>query len=96
MPLLMQDEIIRKLNALSHWKLVDHQINRNYVFLDFVEAIRFVNRVAELAEDLDHHPDMLIHSWNNVSITLSTHSEGGLTEKDFKLAEQVEDLFGEY
>jgi 4a-hydroxytetrahydrobiopterin dehydratase len=93
MPLLSQDDIKQKLKALSHWQVVDNQITRNYVNTNFVEAIRFVNQIAELAQDLDHHPDILIHSWNNVSITLSTHSEGGLTNKDFVLAERIEKLF---
>lgn len=93
MPLLQQKDIERKLSPLAHWELIDNQIIRNYVHINFVEAIRFVTELAELAEDLDHHPDILIHSWNNVSITLSTHSEGGLTEKDFRLAEKIENLF---
>ncbi len=93
MPLLHEKDISRKLQPLTHWELIDNQITRNYVHLNWVEAIRFVSEVAELAEDLDHHPDILIHSWNNVAITLSTHSEGGLTEKDFRLAEKIEDLF---
>ena len=93
MPLLSQDDIKQKLQTLPHWELVDKQITRNYVHVNFVEAIRFVNQVAELAEDLDHHPDILIHSWNNVSITLSTHSEGGLTDKDFVMADRIEKLF---
>jgi len=96
MPLLSQEEITRKLQTLSHWELIDNQITRNYVHLNFVEAIRFVTELAELAEDLDHHPDILIHSWNNVSVTLSTHSEGGLTEKDFRLAAKIEDLFDDF
>jgi 4a-hydroxytetrahydrobiopterin dehydratase len=96
MPLISQEEITRKLQTLPHWELIDNQITRNYVHLNFVEAIRFVTELAELAEDLDHHPDILIHSWNNVSVTLSTHSEGGLTEKDFRLAEKIEDLFDDF
>jgi 4a-hydroxytetrahydrobiopterin dehydratase len=52
----------------------------------------FVNRVADEAEALDHHPDILIHGWNNVRLSVTTHSEGGLTEKDFKLAERINRL----
>ena len=96
MALLSKEEIVRKLQTLSHWELVENQITRNYVHLNFVEAVRFVTELAELAEDLGHHPDILIHSWNNVSITLSTHSEGGLTDKDFVLAERIEDLFDDF
>ncbi|MBN1478915.1 4a-hydroxytetrahydrobiopterin dehydratase [candidate division KSB1 bacterium] len=96
MSLLTQDEIIRQLQVLSHWELIDNQIIRTFVFKNFIEAVRFVTHVAEMAEDLDHHPDILIHSWNNVTITLSTHSEGGLTEKDFKLAKLIKDLFEQF
>ena len=49
----------------------------------------FVNRVADEAEAMDHHPDILIHGWNNVRLSVMTHSEGGLTAKDFKLAERI-------
>jgi 4a-hydroxytetrahydrobiopterin dehydratase len=59
---------------------------------DFAAAIAFVNRVAELAEAANHHPDILVHGWNMVRLTLSTHSEGGLTVADFKLARQIEGL----
>jgi 4a-hydroxytetrahydrobiopterin dehydratase len=52
----------------------------------------FVNRVAELAERANHHPDILLHNWNEVRLTLSTHSAGGLTDLDFQLAEQVDRL----
>ena len=55
-------------------------------FDDFAAAIAFVNRVAELAEAANHHPDILVHGWNKVRLTLSTHSEGGLTDADFELA----------
>ena len=58
----------------------------SWTFADFAGAIAFVNRVAELAERANHHPDMLVHGWNKVRLTLSTHSEGGLTDADFELA----------
>ncbi len=53
---------------------------------------RFVNRVAEAAEAANHHPDILVHGWNKVRLTLSTHSEGGLTEADFALAASLDEL----
>jgi 4a-hydroxytetrahydrobiopterin dehydratase len=93
MPVLSPDDIDRNLQTLTHWELLDNQITRNYVHVNFIEAIRFVTELAELAEDMDHHPDILVHSWNNVCVTLSTHSEGGLTEKDFDLAGKIETLF---
>jgi len=90
MTLLTQKEIDHHLEPLSAWELVGHEITRTFTRKNFVEAIEFVDTVAELAEEADHHPDILIHGWNNVTITLSTHSEGGLTEKDFELASKIE------
>lgn len=96
MALLSQDEIERRLERLPDWEQVEQEITRNYVLTNFMEALRFVNKVGEMAEDADHHPDILIHSWNNVTITLSTHSEGGLTENDFELAEKIDEAAEEF
>jgi len=63
---------------------------REYKLADFATAIVFVNRVAELAEVANHHPDILLHGWNRVRLELSTHSEGGLTDADFALARQID------
>jgi 4a-hydroxytetrahydrobiopterin dehydratase len=93
MPLLDDNTIEERLKELSHWEQVENEISRNFVCTDFRTAINFVNLVADLAEEMDHHPDILIHSWNNVSVTLSTHSEGGLTAKDFGLADKIQALF---
>ena len=65
---------------------------RELTFADFGAAIAFVDRVAELAEAANHHPDILVHGWNKVRLTLSTHSQGGLTDADFRLAGQIEEL----
>lgn len=67
-------------------------IARDFAFANFAEAIAFVNRVAEAAERANHHPDILVHGWNKVRLTLSTHSEGGLTDADFQLAAQIDRL----
>jgi len=96
MALLPKDEIERRLDRLPDWEQVEQEITRNYVLTNFREALRFVNQVGEMAEDADHHPDILIHSWNNVTITLSTHSEGGLTENDFELAEKIDEAAEEF
>lgn len=66
-------------------------MRRTYQWKGFLEAMVFVNQVAELAESINHHPDMCIR-WNQVELTLSTHSQGGLTELDFQLAEQCDAL----
>ena len=70
------------------WENNGKEITRTYKFKDFAEALNFVNKVAGLAEAADHHPDIDIR-WNKVRLTLSTHSAGGLTEKDFSLARQI-------
>jgi 4a-hydroxytetrahydrobiopterin dehydratase len=67
-------------------------ITRELTFANFAAAIAFVERVAELAELANHHPDILVHGWNKVRLTLSTHSAGGLTDADFRLAAQLDDL----
>ena len=74
---------------MNGWELKEGQIVKGWKFKDFVEAMAFVNRVAERAEAADHHPDLLIR-YNRVTLTLSTHSAGGLTEKDFSLARQID------
>ena len=84
-------EIHERLEELKDWELIEHQITKEFHFKDFKEAMEFVNKIAEEAERIDHHPDILIR-YNKVSITLTTHSAGGLTYKDFKLAKVIEQL----
>ena len=92
MPLLTQDEISKNLSSLSGWVQEEKQIAKQFQLKDFEEALNFVNKVGAEAEKLNHHPDIFIHSWNKVKITISTHSEGGITNKDFQLAEKIEGL----
>ena len=77
------------MQMVPGWENNGKEITRAYKFSDFKEAMLFVNRVAGLAETADHHPDILIR-YNKVQLTLSTHSAGGLTEKDFSLARQID------
>lgn len=90
MALLSENEIVQRLSGLKDWTQEGNQIVKQYKFKNFVETMGFVTKVAILAERVDHHPDILIE-YSKVTITLSTHSEGGLTEKDFNLASQIED-----
>lgn len=92
MKLINIEEINKKLQDLPGWSLVDNTIQKEFILKDFVDALSFIMKVGFLAEKLDHHPDLLLHSWNKVKIIISTHSEGGLTEKDFNLAEQIEKI----
>ena len=88
--LLSSPEINVSLNKLVDWKLNNQSIEKEFTLKDFTAALAFVNKVGEAAESMDHHPDILIHSWNKVKFTISTHKEGGLTDKDFILAEKIE------
>lgn len=88
---LNNDQIEQKLADTDHWKLDNDKISRLVNFNNFREAMEFVNKVADEAEKMDHHPDMNI-SYDKVELTLTTHSEGGLTEKDFALAKKINQL----
>jgi 4a-hydroxytetrahydrobiopterin dehydratase len=86
------DEEIAQHLAGSEWAREDEAIVREWKLADFAAAIAFVNRVAELAEQANHHPDILVHGWNKVRLELSTHSQGGLTGADFALAAEIDGL----
>ena len=77
------------LAAVPAWSLSDQAIVRTYAFKDFLAAMKFVNAVAGLAEQAGHHPDIDIR-WNRVTLVLTTHDAGGLTEKDFDLARKCD------
>ena len=90
MALLSDNEIRQGLSGLTDWAQEGHQIVKQFKFKNFVGSMGFVTKVAILAERVDHHPDILIE-YSKVKITLSTHSEGGLTDKDFSLASEIEE-----
>jgi 4a-hydroxytetrahydrobiopterin dehydratase len=79
---LTSNEIEQRLKGLSGWKLDGDAIKKQFTFAGFPEAVGFVNRLVPEAEKADHHPDILIN-YKRVTLTYSTHSEGGLTVKDF-------------
>jgi 4a-hydroxytetrahydrobiopterin dehydratase len=89
---LLSDEEIAQALVESPWEREGDAIAREREFPDFAAAIAFVNRVADAAEQADHHPDILIHGWNKVRLTLSTHSEGGVTDADRELARTIDGL----
>ena len=91
MAVLNDDEVQRRLSNLSGWERDGNAIKRQFKFEDFQASVDFVNRITPAAEQMNHHPDLAI-SWNTVDVSLSTHSEGGLTENDFELARQISDL----
>ena len=92
--LLRDDEISAQLEDLPHWSRDEGDepaISATYELTDFAAALAFVNQVGAHAELVDHHPDIDIR-WNKVTLTLSTHSEGGLTDADFALAHRISEL----
>ncbi|MBI2485655.1 MAG: 4a-hydroxytetrahydrobiopterin dehydratase [Deltaproteobacteria bacterium] len=89
MAVLSENEIKERLKDLEGWQLKGKEISKLYTHKDFVDAIAFVNKVAILAEKADHHPDILIN-YNKVTLSLSTHSQGGVTDNDFNLAKRID------
>jgi len=77
-----------ELGKVDGWRLRGKHISRTFAFEDFAGSMRFVNRVARQAESMNHHPDILIQ-YNKVRLSLTTHDEGGLTMKDFRLAQKI-------
>jgi 4a-hydroxytetrahydrobiopterin dehydratase len=88
---LSEEEVQRGLKELKGWTRVENEIKKVYELKDFIHAMGFVNSVALLAEKANHHPDFDIR-WNKVTLTLSTHSAGGLTANDFSLAKAIDSL----
>lgn len=90
---LTDPEIEQALSTVS-WRRDGDRITRSFQLADFRAAMAFVNRVADVAEQLDHHPDISI-SWNRVGLAVTTHDSGGLTARDFDLARAVDSLEAE-
>ncbi|HZT08922.1 MAG TPA: 4a-hydroxytetrahydrobiopterin dehydratase [Chloroflexota bacterium] len=90
MALLTEDGIESALRSLPDWERAGDALRRAIRFPDFLAGIRFVNRVADIAEELDHHPDIDIR-YRTVCFYLSSHDEGGLTERDIRLARRIDE-----
>lgn len=90
--LLSSQKVIEKLNAFRGWELVEGKVQKTYRLEGFIEAVDAVNKIAVLAEHVNHHPDILIHNYNQLTISTWTHSENGITEKDINLAAEIEKL----
>ena len=90
--LLNEEEVVARLRRLP-WEREGDEIVREWRFEDFNEAVAFVNRVAEVAEEANHHPDILVHGWNKVRLTLTTHDAGNtITDSDRAMAERINGL----
>jgi 4a-hydroxytetrahydrobiopterin dehydratase len=88
---LSDEEIKQRLAVLEGWERHGDAIRRGFKLADFKGSVKFVNRLTPEAEEMNHHPDLEI-SWNQVTVTINTHSEGGLTENDFELARRIGEL----
>lgn len=89
---MMKQDAEKRLQQLKDWRLMDDSIEKTLKFKDFRQALEFINRVADIAESENHHPDILLWNWNNVKITLTTHAAKGLSEKDFIVAEKIDNI----
>ena len=88
---LNDDEITSRLGELERWERRGDAIVKSYKCNDFVGSVKLVDALTPVAEEMNHHPDLEI-SWNKVIVSLSTHSQGGITDSDFELAQRIEDL----
>jgi 4a-hydroxytetrahydrobiopterin dehydratase len=88
---LGEEEIGEKLGELEGWEREGEAITKSFDRGDFVGSVKFVGEIVEPAEDMGHHPDVSI-SWDEVRVSITTHSEGGLTANDFELAKRIDDL----
>jgi 4a-hydroxytetrahydrobiopterin dehydratase len=91
---LSTEQITERLKALAGWEYKDNAISKMFKFKEYLHGIEFVQKVAEIAEAADHHPDITIN-YTRVTFSCSTHDAGGVTEKDFKLAENIEIAFND-
>jgi 4a-hydroxytetrahydrobiopterin dehydratase len=89
--LLSDEEIASRLDGTA-WERDGDEIAREWKLEDFAAALAFVNRVGEAAEEANHHPDILLHGWNTVRLSLTNHSAGGLTAVDFEMAAKFDAL----
>ena len=95
MSALTAKQVILHLKALPDWSKRAKTIRRTFKFEGFLKSVAFVDRIAKKAQKNNHHPDIDIR-FNQVILTLSTHDEGGITEKDFSLARQCDEVFSKF
>jgi 4a-hydroxytetrahydrobiopterin dehydratase len=77
---------------MNYWKEIDGKLTREYSLSDFKSCLNFVNKIATIAEELNHHPDILIHSFNKVKISSYTHSQNRISDKDFVLCQRINEI----
>jgi 4a-hydroxytetrahydrobiopterin dehydratase len=91
MPRLGEEEIEARLGELEGWRREGDAIVKEFELDDFAGSVEFINRLTPVAEEMNHHPDLRV-SWNKVVVSITTHSEGGLTGNDFELAKSIDPL----
>ncbi|MDP6641300.1 MAG: 4a-hydroxytetrahydrobiopterin dehydratase [Nitrososphaerales archaeon] len=89
---MTREESEKYLKQVNNWTLVDNSIMKKFKLKDFVGAINFVNKIADVAEGEQHHPDILVYGWHKVKVILSTQAINGLSENDFILAAKFDKL----
>jgi 4a-hydroxytetrahydrobiopterin dehydratase len=88
---LSAEEIENALRGLSGWKTENDNLKKRFTFENFAESLEFVNRAGEIAERLDHHPDILF-GWGYAEFSITTHDAGGITQRDFALAREINEI----
>ncbi|MEZ5345571.1 MAG: 4a-hydroxytetrahydrobiopterin dehydratase [Pyrinomonadaceae bacterium] len=88
---LSKEEVADALLKLSGWKVEEEWLKKRFEYRNFAESLEFVNKIGEIAEEADHHPDIKF-GWGYAEIELTTHDVGGLTRNDFDLAEKIEEV----
>lgn len=86
---LPAEEIEANLSGLNGWTIGNDKLSKKFEFANFAESLNFVNRVGEIAERLDHHPDVLF-GWGYAEFFITTHDAGGITQRDFALAREID------
>ena len=90
---LKKEDLSPYLEQIENWEATDaKEIFKNFEFKNFKEALDFVNKAGEIAENEGHHPDIFLHSYKKVKISLSTHAIGGLSENDFIVAAKIDEI----
>ena len=89
---LSTEDVKNSLDNLDGWFYLNNSIEKEFTLKSFADAVALVVKIGMEAEKIDHHPDLLLHSWNKVKVVLSTHSAGGVTENDFKLAQTIDEI----
>ena len=90
MAAMSDDEIGTRLEGAEGWERDGESLRKQFEFGDFNGSVDFINRITPVAEEMNHHPDLAI-SWSKVTVSLSTHSQGGITESDFELAQKIDE-----